>query len=99
VIAMEIFIAILIFIAVVVVAALVFGGWLIIATVRLVGRALGSGGAQSYPGRRIPSLPHLARCEHAGCLAENPRSARFCRRCGRVLGVLRAAPARRVAIL
>jgi hypothetical protein len=96
---MEIFIAILIFIAVVIVAALVFGGWLIVATVRLIGRALGGiGGTQSYPGTRMPPLPNLVRCEHAGCLAENPRRARFCRRCGRALGACAIRVVQRAAL-
>jgi hypothetical protein len=95
---MEIFIAILIFIAVVIVGALVFGGWLIVAAVRLIGRALG-GGAPAYPAHRMPMLPNLVRCGHAGCLAENPRRARFCRRCGRVLGARDARVMRRVALL
>jgi hypothetical protein len=95
---MEILIAILIFIAVVVVGALVFGGWLIVAIVRLIGRALG-GGAPAYAAHRMPALPNLVRCEHAGCLSENPRRARFCRRCGRVLGAHGTGAMRRVALL
>ena len=96
---MEIIIAILIFIAVVVVGALVFGGWLIVAIVRLIGRALGGGGAPAYAAHRMPALPNLVRCEHAGCLSENPRRARFCRRCGRVLGAHGTGAMRRVALL
>lgn len=97
--------ALLVIIGVIAVAALVFGGWLIIATVRLVGRVLGMGSRQSVQGRR--HAPRLAatpaarrtRCAHPKCRADNPEDARFCRRCGNVIRLPRAQPvARRVAM-
>lgn len=93
---MEIFVAILIFIAIIIIAALVFGGWMIVAVVRMIGSAIGGGG-RPQGGPRPPTLPNLTRCDNAGCLTENPRRARFCRRCGHVLGAERARVVRRVA--
>jgi hypothetical protein len=86
----------LIAIGVLLVSALLFGGWLIVSIVRLIGRALG-------PSPRVNALPAPAlnrvRCGREGCRAENPAPARFCRRCGRMLQVGQApAPARRVAM-
>ena len=95
---MEVFVALLIFIAIILIAALVFGGWMIVAVVRLIGRAIGGAGANEYAARRPPALPNLARCDNAGCLMENPRRARFCRRCGRELGAERVRSVRRVAM-
>ena len=93
-----VFVVTLIVIGVLLVSALVFGGWLIVSIVRLIGRALG-------PSPRPNALPMPAvnrvRCTREGCRAENPTPARFCRRCGRILNVREAAataPSRRVAM-
>ena len=96
-----VFVIIIVVIAVVlvgVVAALVFGGWVIVATLRLIGRMLGVGGA----GAARPPLPPVAmrhrRCAYANCAAYNVASARFCRRCGRAVGAGEVAVVRRVAM-
>jgi hypothetical protein len=88
----------LIVVGVLLVSALLFGGWLIVSIIRLIGRALG-------PRPRANALPPPAvnrvRCGREGCGAENPTAARFCRRCGRMLQVRQApasAPVRRVAM-
>jgi hypothetical protein len=93
-----VFVVTLIVIGVLLVSALVFGGWLIVSIVRLIGRAVG-------PSPRPNALPAPAlnrvRCGRQGCGAENPTPARFCRRCGRILNLQQAAapaPARRVAM-
>jgi hypothetical protein len=81
-----------------VIGLLVFGGWVIVATLRLIGRVLGVGGA----GAARPPLPPVAlrhrRCAHANCAAYNVPSARFCRRCGRAVGAGEVAVVRRVAM-
>ena len=85
---MEIAITILIIIGVVLVTALVLGGWLIVATVRLIGRAVGGAAASpSRPAALPPAGPQRVRCPHPKCRADNPASARFCRRCGKMLQV------------
>ena len=91
----EIVFTILIIAGLVLVSALVFGGWLIVAIVRLISRALGGGRSSAPPA----ALPNVVRCAHAGCRAVNPGRARFCRRCGKILGMSEpAAPVRRVAM-
>lgn len=37
-------------------------------------------------GSTVPAKAGVWRCANAQCQGENPRSARFCRRCGRVFG-------------
>ena len=78
-------IIILVFLAVMVITALVFGGWLIISVLKLIGRGIG---ALIGPrgARELPSPPHTVRCVFEKCRAVNPDRARFCRRCGKVLG-------------
>ena len=81
---MEIAITILVIIGVVLVTALVFGGWVIVAFIRLIGRAIG-GSPAPRPGALPPAGAQWARCGRANCRAMNPEPARFCRRCGRML--------------
>ena len=89
-----ILITIFIFIAIMVISALVFGGWLIVSILRLLGKGIGTllglnhGPAPLLP----PGPPHTVRCAFEKCRAINADRARFCRRCGKVLNV--AAPAR-----
>lgn len=83
---MEIAVAILIIIGVVIVAVLVFAGWLIVAIVRGFGRMLGMGNNSGRPASQASGpLPHRVRCPHPRCRAENLETARFCRRCGKVI--------------
>lgn len=96
---MEIAVAILIIIGVVIVAALVFAGWLIVAVLRGFGRLFGM---TNNSGRHVSgSSPHRVRCAHPKCRAENLDTARFCRRCGKVIRLPQphtaAAPAPAVA--
>jgi hypothetical protein len=104
---MEIAVAILIIIGVVIVAALVFAGWLIVAVVRGFGRMLGMGNNSARQASHVSgSSPHRVRCAHPKCRADNPETARFCRRCGKVIrlpqpqaaGARAPAVARRVAM-
>jgi hypothetical protein len=99
---MEIVVAILVFIAVLVVAGLIFGGWVIVAVLRLLGRLIGGGSRTAGPPVRLPPPLRGVQCPHGNCRAANGPSARFCRRCGRLLDGYspRAAPAvvRRVAM-
>ena len=98
----EVVVTILIFIAVIAIAAVLFGGWLIVATCRMVMRML------SAPFRRAPdhtamiegpTLPSGAtRCSNDRCRVENPAVASFCRRCGSPLRAVERVPVRRVAM-
>ena len=93
--AADIILFVLIVFGVGVVGVLVFGGWAVVATIRLMGRILFGGGANRGPA----PLTEGVRCANPGCRADNPGAARFCRRCGRNLHAPHAAVARRVAML
>ena len=102
---MEIAVAILIILCAIIVAALVFAGWLIVAVVRLIGRAMGMGNEttrQTAPRPAASPPPNRrVKCAHPRCRADNPESAHFCRRCGKVINLPQApapAVARRVAM-
>ena len=98
---MEIAITILVIIGVVLVTALVFGGWVIVAFIRLIGRAIGGNGSPARPASLPAPGAQWARCGRTNCRALNPEQARFCRRCGRMLHAPQpatAATARRVAM-
>jgi hypothetical protein len=88
---MEIAITILIILGVVLVTALVLGGWLIVAVVRLIGGLFSAGASHAST---LPAAgPGRVRCPHPKCRADNPHTARFCRRCGKMLQLPhRAAP-------
>ena len=91
----EFFIVILVVFGIGVIGVLVFGGWAVVATLRLMGRILFGAGANRNP----PPLPNGVRCANPGCRADNPARARYCRRCGRALHAPQPALARRVAML
>ena len=85
---------ILLIIGAVVVGVLIFGGWVTVSIVRLIWRGLfGNPSAGSLP---MPP-PRFVRCVHRNCATDNPESARFCRRCGRMLHE-QPAVARKVAM-
>jgi hypothetical protein len=78
---------ILIFVAVIAITAVLFGGWLILAILNLLGRLLFAplrkGGAPEStlvlpPGETMTTI----RCPNDRCRAENPAIASYCRRCG-----------------
>jgi hypothetical protein len=87
-----VFITILVFIAIMVITALVFGGWLVLAILSLLGRGIGAllGLNRPHPPLLPPAPPHTVRCGFEKCRAINADRARFCRRCGKMLNV--AAP-------
>ena len=92
---MDIVFGILVVFGIALVGALVFGGWVVVAVVRLVARLLGGlFGSAPAP---LPSIPSI-RCARGGCRADNPGRARFCRRCGKMLQPPAPAVARRVAM-
>ena len=64
-----------------VITAALFCGWIIWAIIRFI-----VGGITRLAGG-APIRPQLAavRCARIGCAAQNPTSARFCRRCGLTL--------------
>src|SRR4051812_6216060 len=86
-------IVIFVFIAIMMISALVFGGWLIVSILGLLGKGIGALMGMNRP--RPPLLPaappHMVRCAFEKCRAINADRARFCRRCGKVLNVA-AAP-------
>ncbi|MGB7161511.1 MAG: hypothetical protein WBD40_25855, partial [Tepidisphaeraceae bacterium] len=81
---MEWIVTILIFIAVIAVTALLFGGWLIVTIVRLIGRLLLAPllAKPEAPPMLMSDAVTTARCANDRCRAENPAVASFCRRCG-----------------
>jgi len=84
----EIFFSILLFLAIVTIAGILFAGWLVVKLFKFGGWIVGSG----RPEQRTPAS---VTCKRPDCLAINPESARFCRRCGRSissrLSIVRAA--------
>jgi hypothetical protein len=97
---MEVLTAILVFLGVIIVAALFFGGWVIVAIVRLLARALGGGRTYEPAPRLLPPSQQQQRliCAHGNCRADNAAAARFCRRCGRPVAGARGPMVRRVAM-
>src|SRR3954452_17908237 len=99
---MDIVVAILIFIGVIIIVTLGFGGWVIVAIIRLMTRALGGGGRSHAPPPRLPWSGRGNPCAYSNCRAVNAPTARFCRRCGRPVapGTVQrnAAVVRRVAM-
>jgi ribosomal protein L40E len=96
---MEGALTILVFMGVIAVTALVFGVWLFITIVRGLFRGLGLMFNTTKPS--LPAMPAAMRtrvCEHERCLAVNPATARFCRRCGRELAGGTHVNVRRAAI-
>ena len=97
-------VTILIFVAVIAITAVLFGGWLIVAVINLIGRLLFA------PMRRDaaptstlvlhPTEPTTTiRCPNERCRAENPATASFCRRCGSpARAAVQHVQARRVAM-
>lgn len=91
---MDVFFAILIFIAVIGITAVLFGGWVIVSVVRWLGRGMSAlvGVPPNPPSPALTATaPDRARCPRARCHAENPKSARFCRRCGKAMTEAQAA--------
>jgi len=97
---MEVLISILIFIAVIVVTAVLFGGWLIIAMIRLVFHALFGLFGVDQSKARSPAVRALTsvQCPRQGCRTSNPTGARFCRRCGGELPSVQRVGVRRAAM-
>ena len=81
-------ITILIFLAVIVITAVLFGGWLILAIINLLGRLLlaplrkGSEPSSTFVLPTNEATTTTIRCPNERCRAENPIGASFCRRCG-----------------
>ena len=92
---MDIFVGILVVFGIALVGALIFGGWVIVAVVRLLARAAGALISPRTP--VLPAAPFV-RCGHTMCRADNPAKARYCRRCGRMLHVAEPVMARKVAM-
>lgn len=69
------------------VAVVLFAGWLIVLIVSLVKGTLRVGGRLLGTRRRVGRSLSAASvtCPRRRCGAENPRHARFCRRCGMAL--------------
>jgi hypothetical protein len=77
---------VVVFFGVMALASLLFGGWLVVSLVRLLGRGMGFllGPGRGTVAEMLPGNVDR-RCSNLGCRAPNPVSARFCRRCGRSL--------------
>jgi hypothetical protein len=94
----EVFLTIFIFFGVIAITAVVFGGWVVVSLVKLVIRGLRS--LTEPAGTQVPlPLPGQVRCARMNCAADNPRDARFCRRCGAELPDVQHVQVRRAAVL
>ena len=97
-------VTILIFVAVIAITAVLFGGWLILAIINLIGRLLFAplrkGGApESTLVLPAGETTTTIRCPNDRCRAENPVIASFCRRCGSpARAAVQHVQARRVAM-
>ena len=96
---------ILIFIAVIAITAVLFGGWLIVAVISLLGRMLmkpfrpAPSSTLTRPSEATSAATTTIRCPNERCRAENPAGASFCRRCGTpVRSAVQPVQARRVAM-
>jgi hypothetical protein len=90
---MEWLFAILLFFGVIAVAAVLFGGWLIVSIVRLIWQVLSH---LAGPGEEEARAARGEPCGNDRCLATNPVTANFCRRCGTPLRRADDQPAARV---
>jgi hypothetical protein len=97
-------VTILIFIAVIAITAVLFGGWLIVAVISLLGRMLmkpfrpNANSTLTLPSEATSAATTI-RCPNERCRAENPAGASFCRRCGTpVRSAVQPVQARRVAM-
>lgn len=61
------------------------GGWVILSLLGMIGRGIGALVGVGRPATP-PAVPNGVRCAHPTCQAVNPEHARFCRRCGKVIG-------------
>jgi len=96
---MHALLVIFVWVAIVTVAALAFGIWLMVSIIRWIVRLmLGPGLKQT---RIAPPACGTAirHCGRGGCLAPNPVSARFCRRCGQTFAPPQRVPVQRAAVL
>ena len=97
-------VTILIFVAVIAITAVLFGGWLILAVINLIGRLLFAplrNGAAAESALVLPAAGATTtiRCPNERCRAENPVTASFCRRCGSpARTAVQTVQARRVAM-
>jgi hypothetical protein len=97
-----------VFAAVIIITAVIFGGWLVIGSIRLIfrvfGLLLGIDGRShrvGYEPQRPPALPSGAQtwpCPNERCRAANPLDARFCRRCGTMMPTPHRVQVRRAAM-
>jgi hypothetical protein len=94
---MHFVVVIFLLVALAAVSILLLGGWVILSVLRFIfGGIFGS--KRSGPnGQRLPRMLATVRCVRAGCHADNPAPAHFCRRCGVSLQGQRQ-PMRRVAM-
>lgn len=95
--------AIFIAIAVMGITLLLFGGWLVAVIIKGISQAVTGliSPSRATSPRRLPTAPGQVRCPRPQCHKENPKSAAYCRRCGKRLGELHqpAAASRRAAVL
>ncbi len=77
--------AIFVFAGIILVGTVLFAVWVVVSGLRLFGRATGFiARSVSSPAPVVGQPPpHLMRCGHANCRADNLKAARFCRRCGK----------------
>jgi len=99
---MEGIFVIFLFVGVIAITALLFGVWLIVSIIRLIGKGIAALFVAPPPPKWRAISQHPAsgiRCAAERCLATNPPAARFCRRCGAALPIQRVTASRRAACL
>lgn len=79
---MDPIVTILIFVAVIGIAAVLFTGWVFVAVIKLIMRAIPRRiHSPTLPARPTPAAGDI-RCPRDNCRNYNPSPAKFCRRCG-----------------
>lgn len=95
----EVFFTIFLFIAITAVTAVLFGGWVLITILRVIGKGIGAVFGTPNPKRWIPIRKlGMRTCPNTSCKTLNPTDAQFCRRCGTHLPEAQRVSVRRAAM-
>jgi hypothetical protein len=84
----------LIFFGIISVTAVIFGVWVVGSVLKWLVTGIFGTPQRRVQGRAVPQV----RCVRRGCAAENPVTARFCRRCGLPLPAAEQVSVRRAAM-
>src|SRR5262245_6251798 len=93
----EVVVTLFLFAVVMMITAVLFGGWLIVAIIRVIFRIIGTLISPTPTRRIVMTSAPMVTCPNGRCRGPNPLAARFCRRCGVALPTAQQVTARRVA--